>query len=39
MNVIYQANKTQGLSSCLAISVYSLDIPSIKKATEYCNNR
>ena len=29
-----KAKKTQ----CIVISVYPLNIPSIKKATEYCNN-
>ena len=26
------------LNSCILITVYPLDILSIKKATEYCNN-
>ena len=33
-----KAKKTHGFNSCIVISVYSLDILSIKKATEYRNN-
>ena len=33
-----KAKKTHGFNSCIVISVYPLDILSIKKATEYCNN-
>ena len=38
INVILKAKKTHGFNSCIVISVYSLDILSIKKATEYRNN-
>ena len=31
------AKKTRSFKSCMVISVYPLDIPSIKKATEYHN--
>ena len=27
-----------GFNSCIVISVYPLDMPLIKKATEYCYN-
>ena len=38
LHVVLKANKTQGCISCIVISVYPLlDIPSIKKATEYRN--
>ena len=30
--------KAHGFNSCIVISVYPLDTPSIKKATEYRNN-
>ena len=30
-----KAKKTHGFKSCIVISVYPLDIPSFKKATEY----
>ena len=30
-----KAKKIHGFKSCIVISVYPLDIPSIKKATEY----
>ena len=33
-----KAKKTHGFNSCFVISVYPLDILSIKKATEYRNN-
>ena len=33
-----KAKKTHGFKSCIVISIYSLDILSIKKATEYRNN-
>ena len=33
-----KAKKTHGFNSCIVISVYPLDILSIKKATEYRNN-
>ena len=33
-----KAKKTYCFNSCIMISVYPLDIPPIKKATEYCNN-
>ena len=32
-----KAKKTHGFNSCIVISVYPLDIPSIKKPTEYRN--
>ena len=33
-----KAKKTHGFISCIVISVYLLDILSVKKATEYRNN-
>ena len=33
-----KTKKTHGFKSCIMISVYPLDKPSIKKATEYRNN-
>ena len=33
-----KAKKIHGFNSCITISVYPLDIPSIKKGTEYLNN-
>ena len=33
-----KVKKTHGFNSCIVISVYPLDIRSIKKATEYRNN-
>ena len=33
-----KAKKTHDFKSCIVVSVYPLDIPSIKKATEYHNN-
>ena len=33
-----KAKKTHGFNSCFVISVYPLDILSIKKATKYRNN-
>ena len=35
---ILKAKQIYGFKSCIAINVYPLDIPSIKKATEYHNN-
>ena len=32
------AKQTHGFNSCIVIIVYPLDIPSIKKATEYHAN-
>ena len=29
---------THGFNSCIVISVYPLNIPSIKKGTEYCTH-
>ena len=33
-----KAKKIHGFNLCITISVYPLDIPSIKKGTEYLNN-
>ena len=33
-----KAKKTHDFKSCIVISVYQLDIPSIKKGTEYHDN-
>ena len=30
--------KSHGFKTCIVISVYQLDVPSIKKATEYHDN-
>ena len=35
---LLKANKTHGFNSCIVISVYPLNILSIKKGTEYLNN-
>ena len=35
---LLKAKKTHGFNSCFVISVYPLDILSIKKATKYRNN-
>ena len=35
---VLNANKTHGFYSRIVISVYPLDLPSIKKAIEYRNN-
>ena len=35
---LLKAKKTNGFNSCIVISVFPLDIPSIKKATDYRNN-
>ena len=32
---ILNAKKTHGFKSCIVISLYQLDIPSINKSTEY----
>ena len=38
VDLLLKAKKTHGFNSCIVISVYPLDIPSIKKRTEYLNN-
>ena len=38
LSLTLKAKKTHGFNSCIVISVYPLDIPSIKKATEYRHN-
>ena len=37
-NTRLKAKKIHGLNSCIVISIYLLDIPLIKKATEYRYN-
>ena len=36
--IALKTKKTHGFNSCIVISIYPLDVPSIEKATEYCNN-
>ena len=35
---VLKAKKTHGFYSCIVISIYPFDIPSIKKGTEYRDN-
>ena len=35
---LLKAKKINGFNSCIVISAYPLDIPSIKKASEYRND-